>query len=569
MSIGIGLLYSSNSETKLYASLFLKSKLPDLLRSYTDTDTVVGPAEGGLQDVATEVLHLIIFHLIHDQNNATAPSSATEDAVTNKKPQQQQQQQPPTPSSSLLGVSEELRDSFLRTLRKDFPRDRVPAVLAPLLYAESSGDAAMDRLLYPTSVSASIPKSALDNSLASIISDSGFVFCSTLEECKANLTQVGLAELTPGGVAMALAMMAKSCDESNGQNDVGLHSFSSASADKDKNSDSPSSWNVEVFVKGVSELAPKLSWKQVVEELDHPGFIMNSKNSLKLLVKGLRIGLGSDTFPIDVFYKLWKNTEGQLSWLSNSIKAPDVFCFADFPCHTVVTDNLKTPPEEDNRDIAVWKSLDLIDILLRLSDAGHYEHVSKIFQWPINHCPDMFCLGLLQLPAAWNTLKAELLANLFPQFLGQHPNAATVLHYAWHCQGNSALIRPLIMRSMAEWYMRGENQAVGGSAPHDPSRLSRILDVAQDLKALSMLLNGTPYAFVIDLACLASRREYLKLDKWLTDKARDHGEQFIAALIMFLKRRCPQLFAAAGKVEEAQMFFGGRNRRCCSTVQTC
>jgi len=38
-----------------------------------------------------------------------------------------------------------------------------------------------------------------------------------------------------------------------------------------------------------------------------------------------------------------------------------------------------------------------------------------------------------------------------------------------------------------------------------------------------MLLNATPYAFVIDLACLASRREYLKLDKWLTDKIREHG----------------------------------------------
>lgn len=101
-----------------------------------------------------------------------------------------------------------------------------------------------------------------------------------------------------------------------------------------------------------------------------------------------------------------------------------------------------------------------------------------------------------------------------PLFLGNHPNSAVVLHYAWHCQGHSSTIRTLIMHSMAEWYMRGE--------PHDQTRLSRILDVAQDLKALSMLLNATPFAFVIDLACLASRREYLKLDKWLSDKIREH-----------------------------------------------
>lgn len=47
------------------------------------------------------------------------------------------------------------------------------------------------------------------------------------------------------------------------------------------------------------------------------------------------------------------------------------------------------------------------------------------------------------------------------------------------------------------------------------------------LQALSLLLNATPYAFVTDLACLASRREYLKLDKWLTDKIREHGVQLL------------------------------------------
>lgn len=45
-----------------------------------------------------------------------------------------------------------------------------------------------------------------------------------------------------------------------------------------------------------------------------------------------------------------------------------------------------------------------------------------------------------------------------------------------HCffQGQSPSIRQLIMHSMAEWYMRGEQ--------YDQAKLSRILDVAQDLK---------------------------------------------------------------------------------------
>lgn len=68
-------------------------------------------------------------------------------------------------------------------------------------------------------------------------------------------------------------------------------------------------------------------------------------------------------------------------------------------------------------------------------------------------------------------------------------------------QNNTNTVRQIIMHAMSEWYMMVEN---------DQTRLSRILDVAQDLKALSLLLNAQSFPFVVDLACLAYRRECLK-----------------------------------------------------------
>lgn len=44
----------------------------------------------------------------------------------------------------------------------------------------------------------------------------------------------------------------------------------------------------------------------------------------------------------------------QLSFIQQSLMNPEVFCFADYPCHTVVIDLLKAPPEDDNREIATW-----------------------------------------------------------------------------------------------------------------------------------------------------------------------------------------------------------------------
>jgi len=91
---------------------------------------------------------------------------------------------------------------------------------------------------------------------------------------------------------------------------------------------------------------------------------------------------------------------------------------------------------------------------------------------------DYVYIGIL-LQNRWANLKKELLTTIIPMFLSNHPNSVPVLQAAWHCASQSQNVRGLVLHAMAEWYMRGE--------PHDQSRLSRILDVAQDLKVCSRL----------------------------------------------------------------------------------
>ncbi|KAI1235489.1 CCR4-NOT transcription complex subunit 1, partial [Lamprotornis superbus] len=469
---GLALLNSFSSDLRGFAAQFIKQKLPDLLRSYIDAD-VSGNQEGGFQDIAIEVLHLLLSHLLFGQKGA-------------------------------FGVGQEQIDAFLKTLRRDFPQERCPVVLAPLLYPEKR-DILMDRILPD---SGGIAKTMMESSLADFMQEVGYGFCASVEECRTIIMQFGVREVTAAQVARVLGMMART--HSGLTDGIPLQSISAPgsgiwSDGKDKSDGSQAhTWNVEVLIDVLKELNPTLDFKVVTYELDHPGFQIRDS-------KGLQI----------------------LSFIQHSLINPDIFCFADYPCHTVATDILKAPPEDDNREIATWKSLDLIESLLRLAEVGQYEQVKQLFSFPIKHCPDMLVLALLQINTSWHTLRHELISTLMPIFLGNHPNSAIILHYAWHGQGQSPSIRQLIMHAMAEWYMRGEQ--------YDQAKLSRILDVAQDLKALSMLLNGTPFAFVIDLAALASRREYLKLDKWLTDKIREHGEPFIQACMTFLKRRCPSI----------------------------
>lgn len=77
------------------------------------------------------------------------------------------------------------------------------------------------------------------------------------------------------------------------------------------------------------------------------------------------------------------------------------------------------------------------------------------------------------------------------------------------------MVRQLMSNAIADWYLHTDS-------PQDHSKLSRVLDVMQDLKALFTLLNNMQFSFVIDLACLAAKREYLKLDTWIMDRIREH-----------------------------------------------
>ncbi|XP_070201958.1 CCR4-NOT transcription complex subunit 1-like isoform X11 [Littorina saxatilis] len=491
------LLHSSNSDSVQYATQFLKQKIPDLIHSYVDADTAVtGRQEGGLQDAGVEALHLLLSHLLRGRDT--------------------------------YGIGKEQKEALLKTLRRDFPRERVPAILSFLLYPETE-DIPVNQL----STLNNMPSSMMDSSLAELLMEAGYGCTSSKDECRS--VMVGVRELSPLAVARALGMIART--------PVGLSDQQQTSGWGEK-TETPgvTTWNVDIFVQTIRDLSPSLDWKEVVGQLDHQGFLVTGKKGLRLLVQGLLRGLqlSNESFPVQYIFRPWSNTEGQLSFIIQSLRFYDIFCFADYLVDVVVSDILKSTPSDDDREVAVWKSLNLVETLLRLSEAGHYQPVLEAFKLPVTKCPDILVLALLQTTPTWNTLKQELISNLMPIFLGSHPNSAAILHYAWHYQSHSSTIRTLIMHSMAEWYMRGD--------VHDQMRLSRILDVAQDLKALSMLLNATPYAFVVDLACLASRREYLKLDKWLTDKIADHKEPFISACVLFLKRRCPQL-VGVGKEE--------------------
>ncbi|XP_072931342.1 CCR4-NOT transcription complex subunit 1 isoform X2 [Epargyreus clarus] len=495
---------SSKPEIVSFAKQHLKKRFLDLVQCYLDAERGHQVERAGLQECSPEVLQTLLTSLANDNFQLAA--------VT--------------------------KDLFLKRLRSDFPREVVPIVLAPLLYPDDT-QTPLEEMTTADDMAAAM----LDTSLVEVIRDMGYAFTSTVEDCKNHMLNFGAREPTSIDVAKMISMMVRYQASKDGPQIQTPGNF--WVNHEGKKTPIPTitgeTWNADIFVQTLKELASNLNWKEVILNLDHPEFIVPDRQSLNLLFTILRLGLQSagypsNIFPVEYLCRRWQNLEGQMSLISNILKYPDIFSFADHPFHPVSIDILKSPPESDNKEISTWRGLYLIELLLYLSERGYYMQVHELFKFPLQHCPDILLLALLQISPPVTVLRQELLTTLIPIFLGNHPNSGIILQHAWHTQNPN--IKPIIMHAMADWYIRGEC---------DQSKLSRILDVAQDLKALSLLLNVQSFPFVIDLACLASRREYLKLDKWLTDKIRDHGETFVSAMVKFLQRRCPPVI---GKVPE-------------------
>ncbi|XP_054165262.1 CCR4-NOT transcription complex subunit 1-like [Oppia nitens] len=288
---------------------------------------------------------------------------------------------------------------------------------------------------------------------------------------------------------------------------------------------------------------------------------------------------GLSVLGVTFFHKLWTNNiEFQFGFIVQCIKnhligkiistSPTSLSGSDGSIDQLVShlDVLKCQPDfESSPELNSWKYQRFYQILVDFCTINYnsmqsqmssvfYSNVMELFKWPLQQCPDLVALGLLGCRDGSSTIKNELLNLAIPVFLGNHANAAIILHTIWNTneltpnanQNTNNWAKQVLLQGMCDYYIK---------SPHEEQqqRLSRILDVAQDLKALNILLNGTCFPFVIDLACLASRREYLKLDKWLKDKIECNGESFVNACILFLTRRCPALLGAGSPTDSASM----------------
>ena len=77
----------------------------------------------------------------------------------------------------------------------------------------------------------------------------------------------------------------------------------------------PQTWNVELFIDVLKENVPMLNWTQVIQELDHPGFIIKEPKGLHLIVFAFLKAAPNTPFPMQQIYRKWVNAMGQVGFI--------------------------------------------------------------------------------------------------------------------------------------------------------------------------------------------------------------------------------------------------------------
>ncbi|CAH7667572.1 exoribonuclease [Phakopsora pachyrhizi] len=148
------------------------------------------------------------------------------------------------------------------------------------------------------------------------------------------------------------------------------------------------------------------------------------------------------------------------------------------------------------------------------------EKASDIMERACKANPELVMMALVQVDRPWAVLHSDLAGRLLQSFLTGHPSHQLVFLRIWQLDPD------FLMTALREFYQENE------------MNVTRVLDITQDLKILEHVLNYQPSVhMVLDIASLASRREYLNLEKWLSDRITQQGSSFINGCLEFLSKK--------------------------------
>ncbi|XWS60105.1 hypothetical protein CRYUN_Cryun07bG0005900 [Craigia yunnanensis] len=410
-------------------------------------------------------------------------------------------------------------DSFMQMVALMEPKERAPLILAPLLKGDVK-EARFPRNLdmfhncNENDFDSFLVEMESETSMADIMREVGYRCTINYAHCKEVLSNfLPLNEVTLSRILGTVARTYSDLEDSQLSHSIFCSAIGSSAA---FDISCPGSWDVDILVHSVNQLAPGINWKIVMEYLDHEGFYIPNSQAFSFFMSIYACAC-QDPFPLDaVCGSLWKNVDGQLSFLKYAVSAPvEIFTFEHSVrklAYVEACDQHELSPIQGNH---AWLSLDLLHVLCQLAERGYANSIRAMIEYPLKHCPELLLLGISQINTAYNLLQHDVSSTIFPMVV-ENSMGSLILHL-WH--------------SNSKFVARGFMDMIKA----DQSSIIRMLAICYEQKILSTFLEQIPFSFSIRLAVFASQEEYLCLEKWLNDNLNDYKDIFVKECLNFLK----------------------------------
>ncbi|XP_019098237.1 PREDICTED: CCR4-NOT transcription complex subunit 1-like isoform X9 [Camelina sativa] len=410
-------------------------------------------------------------------------------------------------------------DSFLQILSYAQPSDDFSFALTPILSDVHEADVFRSMDFHCDSVEnefdAILAEIDKETGVGDLMGELGCGFTADAQQCKEILSS--FAPLREATVSRILVNVARTCADLE-DNHTTFSTFSLALGSCIPSElPTPKSWNVDILVDTINLLAPGTSWRKVIENLDHDGFDIPNMESFAFFMRLYKTAC-KEPFPLDaVCASVWKNMEGQLSFLKHAISAPpEVFTFMHSPRKLVYNDNMHSHEQQLGLSNHAWLSLDLLDVLCQLAERGHAVLVSSLLQYPLTHCPRTLLLGMTHIKTAYNLIQREVVSAIFPVIITNSQESGFILNI-WH--------------QNAELFLWG----ILGAQNLKADSMLRIIEICHELKILPVVLESVPVSFSIRLAVLASLRGLLDIESWLPNCLHVYKDLFAEECLKFVK----------------------------------
>ncbi|GAB4861940.1 hypothetical protein Ancab_037195 [Ancistrocladus abbreviatus] len=411
-------------------------------------------------------------------------------------------------------------DTFAKMLSLVQFKECVPFVLAPFISDELDEANILRNLDFLSDCSENdfdtiVAEMEKEMSMADVMKELGYGCTIDASKCKEVLSLfLPLTELTISRILGTVARTYTGLEENQNTFSAFLSAVGSSPI-----TDLPvlSSWNVGVLVDSIKELAPDTNWIAVMQNLDHEGFYVPNGGAFTYFMSIYKSAC-QDSFPLDaVCGSVWKNTEGQLSFLKYAVSAPpEVFTFSHSIRQLANVDAVQGLKMQLANSNHAWLCLDLLNVLCQLAERGHAAVVRSMLEYPLKHCPEVLLLGMAQINTAYNLLQYEVSSSVFPKVIGDSTRIKVIL-YLWNVNP------PLVLRGFADVLNT------------DQDSVPRILDICQEIKILNLVLERIPFSAGIRLATVASWNELLDLEKWLSENLVTFKENFFEECLRYVK----------------------------------